>query len=299
MHMSRTKLAALAFAFFAAGLGTALPAHAVDAPLPPHPGSVERAKVGRAVELLDAAVAYLKHNGASAAFAAFNDPKGSFVNGPYYVYVIGKDGYMHANGGTQLSLPGKSALELRDAAGKPLVRDLLAAAAQAPAGSVQYRWLNPEDHQIEVKTSLYNVVDSYIVSVGYYTPRATQAEAQALLSRAVSFLKETSPEIAFASFNNPQGGFMQDDQYVFAVGLEDGKYRASGAAPQLNGMDVRGIRDAAGNPLFEEMIAVAKNRGSGMVDYMWRNPATNAVESKHTLVQRVGDVLLGVGYYTR
>jgi cytochrome c len=32
---------------------------------------------------------------------------------------------------------------------------------------------------------------------------------------------------------------------------------------------------------------------------VWRNPATNAVESKHSLIQRVGDVLLGVGYYTK
>ena len=29
------------------------------------------------------------------------------------------------------------------------------------------------------------------------------------------------------------------------------------------------------------------------------SPATNAVEQKHTLIQRVDDVLLGVGYYTR
>jgi cytochrome c len=64
-------------------------------------------------------------------------------------------------------------------------------------------------------------------------------------------------------------------------------------------MDVRGMKDAAGNPLFEEMIAVAKKSGNGTVHYVWRNPATNAVESKHTLVQRVGDVFLGVGFYTK
>jgi cytochrome c len=64
-------------------------------------------------------------------------------------------------------------------------------------------------------------------------------------------------------------------------------------------MDVRGMKDAAGNPLFEQMIDLARNTGSGSVDYVWRNPATNAVESKHTLIQRVGDVLLGVGYYTK
>ena len=44
---------------------------------------------------------------------------------------------------------------------------------------------------------------------------------------------------------------------------------------------------------------LARKQGSGSVDYVWRNPATNAVEQKHTLIQRVDDVLLGVGYYTR
>ena len=123
--------------------------------------------------------------------------------------------------------------------------------------------------------------------------------ASAITRRAVALVKQSGAEQAYATFNNPQGGFMHDDQYVFVVGLEDGKYRASGVAPQLNGMDVRGMKDAAGNALFEEMIALAKKSGSGTVNYVWRNPATNAVETKHTLIQRVDDVLLGVGYYTK
>ncbi len=283
----------------ACGLLFANAGHAADAPVPPQLGSVERAKAGRASELLDAAVAFLRRNGTEAAFQAFNDPQGSFVYGPYYVFVVDSGGLMRANGGTQMSLAGVNALDLRDAAGKPFIRDLLATAALKPTGSVEYRWLNPEDHRIEVKVSLYAKVDSYVVSVGYYTPRATRQEAQALLERAVDFLKQAGPEQAFSAFNNPQGGYMQDDQYVFAVGLDDGRYRASGASPQLNGMDVRGMKDAAGTPLFENMISLARKSGSGTVEYVWRNPATNAVETKHTLIQRVGDVLLGVGYYTR
>lgn len=283
----------------AIGCGITLPVLAADAPVSAKPGSVERSKVSRASELLTAAVNYLKRNGPEKAFTAFNDPKGSFVYGPYYVYVVGADGFLHANGGTQFSLAGHNVLELRDAGGKPMFRDLLMAAAQSPTGAVEYRWLNPEDNHIELKTSLYSKVDGFVVSVGYYTPRATRVEAQELLDRAVGFLKSNSPDVAFASFNNPQGEFVHDDQYVFAIGIEDGKYRASGASPHLNGMDVRGMKDAAGNPLFEDMIALARKNGSGSVDYVWRNPATNAVESKHTLIQRVGDVLLGVGYYTK
>lgn len=293
------RLSGLLGLFFALGCVLQLPALAMDASNPQHLGSIERAKAGRATELLDAALAYLKHNGPEKAFAAFNQPQGTFVYGPYYVYVVGTDGFMYANGGAQMSMAGHNVLDIRDAAGKPMIRDLLAAAEQSPNGAIEYRWLNPEENHIDLKVSMYSKVDKYVVSVGYYTSRATQKDAQALLNRAVAFLKQSGGDKAFATFNNPQGGFSHDDQYVFAIGIEDGRYRASGASPQLNGMDVRGMKDAAGNALFEDMIAVAKTKGAGTVEYVWRNPATNAVESKHTLIQRVGDVLLGVGYYTK
>jgi cytochrome c len=281
----------------AAGL-LAQPVFALDATNPQHVGSLERTKASRAVELRDAAVAFLKHNGPQKAFEAFNDPKGSFIYEPYYVFVVGTDGTMYANGGTQLAAAGKNALDMRDAAGKPLIRDLLALAAQTPVGSIEYRLLN-EHNNVELKAGLYSKVDSYVISIGYYTPRATQADALSLLDRAVAYVKNAGPDTAFAAFNNPQGGFTYDDQYVFVIGIEDGKYRASGASPQLNGMDVRGLKDAAGYSLFEDMISLAKTKGSGTVQYVWRNPATNAVETKHSLIQRVGDVLLGVGYYTK
>lgn len=262
-------------------------------------GAIERSDAKRATDLLDRAVDYLQKNGAKKSFAAFNDPKGSFINGAYYVYVVGLDGFMHANGGSQTTLVGKNAIELRDAAGKPLIADLLVHAKESPSGTIEYRWLNRVSNHVENKVSQYRKVGKYIVCVGYYTPRASVEEAQDLLDKAVSTLKKSGETAAFTAFNNPQGGFMQNDQYVFAIGLDDGKYRASGAAPQLTGMDVRGLKDAAGKPLIEEMITLAKQKGSGTVDYVWRNPATNAVEQKHSLIQRVDDVLLGVGYYTK
>ena len=293
------RLSGLFSLILAAGFVLLPQVHALDAANPQHLGSIERAKAGRATELLDAAVAYLKRNGPEKAFEAFNVQEGTFVYGPYYVYVVGPDGFLYANGGKQMSLAGHNVLDLRDAAGKPMIRDLIAAAEQSPNGAIEYRWLNPEENHIDVKIGMYEKVDKYIVSVGYYTSRATQKEAQELLTRAVDFLKKNGGDKAFAAFNNQQAGFTHDDQYVFAIGIEDGRYRASGASPQLNGMDVRGMKDAAGNALFEDMISVAKTKGSGTVEYVWRNPATNAVESKHTLIQRVGDVLLGVGYYTK
>jgi len=283
----------------AATLFATTAASAAEPPEPVHLGAFERAAAKRATEMLDRAVATLEKEGPEKAFAAFNDPKGPFINGAYYVFVVGMDGFMHADGGAPTSLAGKSALGLRDAAGKPIIADLLFQAKDKPTGTIDYRWLNRVSHRLELKVSLYRKVGDYVVCVGYYTPRASKEEAQDLLDKAVTFLKTSGGNTAFTAFNNPQGGFMHNDQYVFAIGIDDGKYRAYGASPQLTGMDGRGLLDATGKPVVEEIIKVAKEKNSGIVEYMWRNPATNAVEQKSSLIQRVDDMVLGVGYYTK
>src|SRR4051812_15335604 len=105
-------------------------------------GAIERAESKRASALLDKAVAYLQEEGPEKAFLAFSDTKGPFVNGPYYVFVVGQDGFMHANGGSHAELLGKNAIDLRDAAGKPFIRDLLDQAKTSANGAIEYRWLN-------------------------------------------------------------------------------------------------------------------------------------------------------------
>jgi len=110
----------------------AAPAAGATAPA----GSVERGEAKAADAMLERAVGYLKKNGDKRAYAAFNNPKGGFVQGQYYVYVVGMDGTMYANGGAPGVLAGKNAYDLHDAAGKPLIRELLEAAAKADTGQI-------------------------------------------------------------------------------------------------------------------------------------------------------------------
>lgn len=262
-------------------------------------GSIERNEAKTAAALLDSAVGYLKKNGEKKAFTAFNNRSGVFVSGPYYVYVVGPDGTMHANGGAPEVLAGTNAIDLHDAAGKPLIRELLDAAATHDSGAIQYRWLNRADNQVEDKTALFRKVGKQVVVVGYYTPHATAEQAQDMMDKAVEKIKSAGPAAAFKAFNDPKGGFMRGDLYVFAIGLKDGKYLAYGASPHQSGQNASEQHDAAGKAMVQDMITVAKEKGSGQIDYVWRNPATNAVESKHSLIQRVDDVLLGVGYYVK
>ena len=277
---------------------------AADEYMPPNTpsipsGSIERSEAKLANSLLNRAVDYLQTNSPEDSFKAFNDHSGKFVSNEYYVYVIGLDGVMYASGGASSSFVGLNVLDLRDASGNEFIRQMLDIAEHNDAGVIVYHWLNSVDNRLEIKTTQFHKVGNYLVCVGYYVPRASMEEAQALLDRAVSLLKKSGGKTAFKNFNDPKSGFVIKDEYVFAIGLDDGKYRASGAAPFLTGKDVRELTDAVGKPLFKEMIALAKEKGGGTIDYVWRNPATNAIENKHTLIQRVGSVLLGVGYYTK
>jgi cytochrome c len=262
-------------------------------------GAIERSDAKRAAALLVSAVDYLQKNGPEKSFGVFSDRKGAFVSNEYYVFIVGLDGILYASGGGSSLYIGLNVLDLHDASGKHFVRDMLDMAKTSESGAIEYQWLNNIDNRIEIKTTQFRKVGNYLVCVGYYIPRASLEEATAMLNKAVALLKKSGGETAFRAFNDPIGGYFIDDLYVFAIGLDDGKYRASGAAPNLTGTDVRELTDAAGKPLFKEMIELAKQKGGGTVDYVWRNPATNAVEEKHSLIQRVGDVLLGVGYYNK
>lgn len=260
-------------------------------------GSVERRHASQANALLDQAVQTLQSQGPEKALTVFNDSNGEFVQGQYYIFVLDEDGTMQASGGPSTSLVGLNVSDLKDAAGKAFMREILDISARQGSGAVEYQWLNPADNALEHKVSHFRKVGQHVLCVGYYIPRATAENARQLLDKAVQHVHEQGQETAFRSFNDPRGGFVYNDQYVFVIGLDDGRYRASGSSPNLVGLDVSNVTDAAGKPLFREMIDLAREQGSGAVDYVWRNPATNAVEAKHSLIQRVEDVLLGVGYY--
>ena len=50
--------------------------------------------------------------------------------------------------------------------------------------------------------------------------------------------------------------------------------------------------------MVQDMIANAKESGSGQVDYLWLNRSNNKVEHKSSYVVRTGDYIVGAGAYT-
>lgn len=124
------------------------------------------------------------------------------------------------------------------------------------------------------------------------------ADAKALLEKAVAYFGSKGAAHAFCAFNDENGAFHKGPLYVFAINM-DGVYFAHSAAPSLVGTSLRDTRDAGGQPIGKLIMEAASTRQTDPVEYMWLNYETNKVEKKHTYLKGLDDFILGVGYYTR
>lgn len=266
----------------------------VAAPL----AAVERATPREARALFEQAVKYLAANGPEKAWTAFNDRKGPFVKKDLYVYVIDRQGTYVANGAAPDSLIGLKVLDSVDAAGNPLFRQMIAVTDKQAEARIRYVWLNRRTNHVEPKFAWLHRNGEHILGVGYYAPRSTADDAKKMLDEATALIKKQGIVPALARFNDQRDSFVRDDLYVFAINLESGKFEAHGMNPKWTGTDASELRDVEGRALVQEMLAQVKANGEGRVDYVWRNPVTNAVEKKRSFVRRANGSLIGVGFYS-
>lgn len=259
--------------------------------------AADRATPREARAMFEQAVKYMEANGPERAFAAFNNQKGKFVSKDLYVFVFDDKGTYHASGAAPETLVGLNVIDTTDAAGNPLFRQMIEGVQNTPETSVRYMWLNRSTNKVEPKVSYVRKIGDYVLGVGYFAPRASAEAARAMLDEAVALVAKEGKEKAAARFNDRRAGFIRDDLYVFMIGVDSGVYEAMGMNPKLVGTNARDLTDAAGHPVVVEMMDKTKTADSATVDYVWRNPVTNAVEKKRSYIRRVGNSLLGVGHY--
>jgi cytochrome c len=252
----------------------------------------------RAEALLERAVAHYEAD-KEEALVDFR-PKGPYVDRELYVYALTTDGVGLASGGSSSSLVGENLLNRQDAMGDYFFRNLVDRARSGDSGTVEYQWLNAVDNRVERKIAHFRRIGNTIIVVGHYVPRATPAQAQALLGRAVTALR-ADRKAALQSFNERRGRYFEDDLYVFVIDLKDRQTLAHGADPSLVGTDATQLVDvnesSFGHPLVDRMIAALADRDRAEVDYAWSNPVTNLGEHKHAYLCKVNQMIVGVGYY--
>ena len=122
----------------------------------------------------------------------------------------------------------------------------------------------------------------------------TAAEARAMLDKVVEAMKADEAK-ALEMFTKGEGGFKDRDLYPYCIG-PDGNFSAH---PTLVGTDATGLKDKAGAPVGEKVLAAASNQPGEVTEvaYVWTRPGEDTPVDKVVFVTRIGDQICAVGYY--
>ena len=126
--------------------------------------------------------------------------------------------------------------------------------------------------------------------------RGTAPEAEAMVKKAVAYIKANGTEKAYEEFTNGKS-FKNGDLYIIVYDL-NGKNLAQGANPKLVGKDLIGLKDPDGKLLIKMFVDLAKDKGKGWSEtYKFLNPVSQKIEMKSMYLERDGDTLVGCGIY--
>lgn len=123
----------------------------------------------------------------------------------------------------------------------------------------------------------------------------SEKDAVALAEKGAQFVRLHGRQAMAARINGKDPEFNQGALYLAMRDLNG--ITVAHPTTALIGKNLLDVPDADGKPFRQEMLALAKGKGKGWVDYKFRNPETGKVEAKSTYVLRVGDVALEAGIY--
>jgi signal transduction histidine kinase len=125
--------------------------------------------------------------------------------------------------------------------------------------------------------------------------RGTAAEAKALVAKAIALYDRQGREKAFAAIQDPKGGFVDRDLYVFVFGPKR-TIVAHGGDPALVGTDADSLVGGGGVHFGTKFMDESTATGS-WIDYRWKDPASGKVLAKSSWVVRHDGYIFGAGIY--
>ena len=140
------------------------------------------------------------------------------------------------------------------------------------------------------------IMSLIMVGVAFAGDKGTPAEAEALVKKAIDFIKANGKDKAFAEFSTPGGKFHDRDLYIFVYDMT-GKCVAHGQNQKMIGKDLSDLTDPEGKPFVKERIEIAKTKGKGWQNYKFSNPTSKKIEDKTAYIEKYEDYIVGSGAY--
>jgi signal transduction histidine kinase len=133
--------------------------------------------------------------------------------------------------------------------------------------------------------------------VAFAAGKGTEAEAEAMVAKAIAHIKKVGAEKAYSDFTNAPE-WKDRDLYVFVNELSTGKNLAHGANSKLVGKEVLNLRDPDGkfpNKILDDLVK-AKGKGWGEV-IKFMNPVTQTMSRRKVYAERLGNTLVACGVF--
>ena len=125
--------------------------------------------------------------------------------------------------------------------------------------------------------------------------RATTAEAEQMVKKAIAYYKKNGKEKSMAEFSKSPGPFVDRDLYVTVYTL-DGIDLAH-INPKMIGKNMLDLRDADGKYHIKERLEAAKTQSSGWQDFKFFNPVSKEVEPKRMYWEKYDNLVFACGAY--
>ena len=125
---------------------------------------------------------------------------------------------------------------------------------------------------------------------------APKDDAMALVADAAKYLKANGKEKTLQEMNKPDGKWVKGELYVFAYDFQ-GVIVAHPKNAKLVGKNMLEVPDVDGKLFRKDIVQTATTKGSGWVDYKYKNPESGKLEDKTTYLLKSGDVILCCGIY--
>ena len=125
--------------------------------------------------------------------------------------------------------------------------------------------------------------------------RASEAEAEAMVKKAIAHYKKNGKEKAIADFQKNPGPFIDRDLYVTVYTLN-----ADALAhinPKMVGKNMMELRDADGKYHIKERMEAAQKGNSGWQDFKFFNPVSKQIEPKRMYWEKHDNLVFACGAY--
>lgn len=129
-------------------------------------------------------------------------------------------------------------------------------------------------------------------------PRAEQSDAVALVKNAVAYYKRHGAEKAFKEYQNKNGPFVYRDLYIVVLDMK-GNCLSHGDNAKMIGQNLIGLKDPDGKEYVKDRIEMARTKPTGSQVFKRKNPANGEIEVRNFYYEKVDDVLIGSGSFTR